>query len=214
MSYEVTLLVFGILLFLVGLVGKVKAKELEVGTSSKMARIILAIAGLVLVVLSFNPDIVKTVISPPQEQTGADTHTDQKNLDEKAEQARLAEEENRKAEQARLAEVERRKAEQARLAEERRRRIQLHGVYTIQQKSNRRYVDAHQDANDNSVVTRNWQNNDTQRWILTPLGNNTYTIQQKSNRQYVDAHQDANDNSVVTRNRQNNDTQRWIIKPL
>jgi hypothetical protein len=156
MSYEVTLLVFGILLFLVGLVGKVKAKELEVGTSSKTARIIIAIAGLVLVVLSFNPDIVKTVITSPQEQMGADTHADQKNLDEEAERARLAEE-------------ERRKAEQARLVEERRRRAQLQGVYTIQQKSNRRYVDAHEGTNDNSVVTRDWQNNDTQRWIIKPL---------------------------------------------
>ena len=57
MSYEVTLLVFGILLLLVGLVGKVKAKEIEVGTSSRIVRIVLALLGIVLVVLSFNPDI-------------------------------------------------------------------------------------------------------------------------------------------------------------
>ncbi len=90
----------------------------------------------------------------------------------------------------------------------------LQGTYTIQQKSNRRYLDAHEGSNDNSVVTRNRQNNDTQRWIINPLGHNTYTIQQKSNRQYMDAHEGSNDNSVVTRNKQNNDTQRWIINPL
>jgi len=90
----------------------------------------------------------------------------------------------------------------------------LRGTYTIQQKSNRRYMDAHEGSNDNSVVTRGRQNNDTQRWILTPLGKNTYTIQQKSNRRYMDAHEGSNDNSVVTRGRQNNDTQRWIIRPL
>ena len=91
---------------------------------------------------------------------------------------------------------------------------QLRGVYTIQQKSNSRYMDAHEGSNDNSVVTRDRQNNDTQRWILTPLGNNVYTIQQKSNSRYMDAHEGSNDNSVVTRDKQNNDTQRWILTPL
>ena len=91
---------------------------------------------------------------------------------------------------------------------------QLRGVYTIQQKSNSRYMDAHEGSNDSSVVTRDRQNNDTQRWILTPLGNNVYTIQQKSNSRYMDAHEGSNDNSVVTRDRQNNDTQRWILTPL
>jgi hypothetical protein len=90
----------------------------------------------------------------------------------------------------------------------------LQGTYTIQQRSTGRYLDAHEGSNDNSVVTRNRQNNTTQAWILTPLGQNTYTIQQKSNRRYMDAHEGSNDNSVVTRNRQNNNTQRWIIKPL
>jgi len=93
-------------------------------------------------------------------------------------------------------------------------RTQLRGIYTIQQKSNGRYADAHEDRNDNSMVTRDRQNNDTQRWVLTPLGNDTYTIQQKSNGRYVDAHEDVNDNSMVTRTRQNNDTQRWILTPL
>ena len=88
---------------------------------------------------------------------------------------------------------------------------QLSGEYTIRQKSNGNELDAYQGQNDNNVVTRNLQNNATQTWIFTSLGNDVYTIQQKSSRMYLDAHQDRNDNSVVTRNNQNNNTQRWIV---
>ncbi len=88
------------------------------------------------------------------------------------------------------------------------------GTYTIQQKSNGRYMDAHEGSDDNSVVTRNRQNDSTQLWVITSLGKSTYTIQQKSNRRYMDAHEGSNDSSVVTRNKQNNNTQRWLIKPL
>jgi uncharacterized membrane protein YuzA (DUF378 family) len=79
-----------------------------------------------------------------------------------AEQARLAEERRRiEAEEARLA----KEAEEARVAEER-----LSGAYTIRQKSNGRYVDAHQTSkNDYRLVTRPAQNNDTQRWLINPL---------------------------------------------
>jgi hypothetical protein len=88
----------------------------------------------------------------------------------------------------------------------------LNGTYTIQQKSNGRYLDAHEGSNDNSAVTRNRQFNATQAWIVKPLGGNVYTIQQKSNGRYLDAHTGSNDFSAVTRNNQNNNTQRWIIK--
>ena len=90
----------------------------------------------------------------------------------------------------------------------------LQGTYTIQQKSNGRYMDAHEGSHDNAVVTRNKQNNDTQRWVLTSVGNNIYTIQQKSNGRYMDAHEGSHDNAVVTRNKQNNNSQRWIVTPL
>ena len=88
------------------------------------------------------------------------------------------------------------------------------GVYTIRQSSNGRYVDAHEAANnDFSLVTRPRQNNNTQRWIFTPVGNNVYTIRQRSSDRYVDAHEAAsNDFSLVTRPRQNNDTQRWLLE--
>lgn len=86
------------------------------------------------------------------------------------------------------------------------------GNYTIQQKSNDRFLDAHESsANDFSVVTRTAQNNNTQRWRLTPVGT-LYTIQQVSNGRFLDAHtSSANDFSVVTRSAQNNDTQRWVL---
>jgi hypothetical protein len=92
-------------------------------------------------------------------------------------------------------------------------KVMQQGIYTIQQRSNNRFMDAHESSSkDFSVVTRNAQNNDTQRWILTPVGE-VYTIQQKSNSRFMDAHE-SGDHSVVTRNMQNNDTQRWVLMPL
>ena len=44
--------------------------------------------------------------------------------------------------------------------------------------------------NDYKAVTRDSQNNDSQRWILTDLGSGTFNIQQKINGRYVDAHED------------------------
>jgi len=87
----------------------------------------------------------------------------------------------------------------------------VHGEFTLQQQSNGRYMDAHEGREDNSVVTRDRQDNDTQVWILRPVGTNTYTLQQKSSGLYLDAHEGSNDNSVVTRDRQNNLTQRWTL---
>ena len=86
------------------------------------------------------------------------------------------------------------------------------GNYTIQQKSNGRFMDAHtSSAKDFSVVTRPAQNNNTQRWNLTPVGT-VYTIQQKSNGRFMDAHTSSTkDFSVVTRTAQNNDSQRWVV---
>ncbi len=92
----------------------------------------------------------------------------------------------------------------------------LQGVYTIQQKSNGRYVDAYEVTNqDYGLVTRPAQNNDSQQWILTHLGNDTYTIQQKSNGRFMDAHEVTNqDYRLVTRPAQNNNSQQWILTHL
>jgi hypothetical protein len=91
---------------------------------------------------------------------------------------------------------------------------QLRGKYSLQQKSNGRFLDAHEGSNDNSVVTRDRQTSTSQVWIFTPVGTNRYRIQQMSSRRYMDAHEDSNDNSVVTRDTQKNNTQQWIIKPF
>jgi len=89
-------------------------------------------------------------------------------------------------------------------------------IVTIQQKSTMRYLDAHESAgSDFRLVTRPKQNNRSQQWEITALGNDTYTLQQKSNGRYIDAHEYAKkDFSLVTRPAQHNNTQRWIIKGL
>ena len=60
-----------------------------------------------------------------------------------------------------------------------------------------RFLDAHEiSQKDFNVVTRAFQNNNTQQWRLTNVGGNVHTIQQVR---------------VVTRPQQNNDTQRWRL---
>ena len=91
----------------------------------------------------------------------------------------------------------------------------LYGLFTIRQKSSGRFLDAYESTgNDFNVVTRTAQNNDTQRWTITPVGT-VFTMQQKSNGRFVDAHEsESNDFNVVTRTAQNNDTQRWVLREV
>jgi hypothetical protein len=90
---------------------------------------------------------------------------------------------------------------------------ELSGVYTVQQQSSNRYLDAHQlDERDWAVVTRPRQDNPTQKWIFSRVSDTVYTIQQQSNGRFLDAHDTVNkDYAVVTRAAQNNATQRWIV---
>ena len=90
----------------------------------------------------------------------------------------------------------------------------LRGIFRIQQKSNNRYLDAYQTGSkDYSAVTRTSQNNDTQRWILSPVGK-VFQMMQKSSSRFMDAHESsAKDFSAVTRTFQDNDTQRWVFVP-
>jgi Ricin-type beta-trefoil lectin domain len=92
----------------------------------------------------------------------------------------------------------------------------LSGVYTIQQQSTRRYLDAHDTSDkDFAVVTRPRQDNTTQRWMFRSVGNRIYTIQQQSTTRHLDAHDTQDkDFAVVTRPRQDNTTQRWIVTAL
>ena len=52
MEYPVILLSLGVILLLVGLVGKVKAQQLEVGTNNKVIRIIVGCLGTIFIILS------------------------------------------------------------------------------------------------------------------------------------------------------------------
>ena len=76
-----------------------------------------------------------------------------------------------------------------------------------------RFLDAHEiQQRDFNVVTRPFQNNNTQHWRLTPVGGNVYTIVQVSSGRFLDAHEIQGLNfRVVTRPQQNNDTQRWRL---
>jgi hypothetical protein len=95
------------------------------------------------------------------------------------------------------------------------RRLLAPGTYTIRQKSNSRFLDAHEvAANDFRLVTRTAQNNDTQRWDLASVGA-VYAIRQKSSGRCVDAHDSAaNDFRLVTRLAQDDATQRWVVMPV
>jgi hypothetical protein len=87
------------------------------------------------------------------------------------------------------------------------------GTYTIRQESSGRFLDAHTSSNDFSIVTRTRQDNDTQRWILQPVGA-VFTIRQKQTGRFLDAHESgSNDFSAVTRTAQDNDSQRWVVLP-
>ncbi len=93
------------------------------------------------------------------------------------------------------------------------------GTYTIQHKSNGRYLDAHETSSkDYGVVTRPKQNNDTQKWFIMNDAerSNVYRILQISSLRYLDAYHNkpGKDFKVVTRPEQDNNTQKWIITKL
>lgn len=99
------------------------------------------------------------------------------------------------------------------------------GIYTIQQKSSVRFVDAQVNRNDFALYTRALQDFGAREheffngpgWILTLERDGSYTIQQKSTGRFVDAHEIGGDKdfAVVTRPRQTFDeTQNWILTPL
>jgi hypothetical protein len=72
----IILLIFGILLLLVGLVGKVKAQQLEIGTSNKVVRSIIGSIGFILSSLSILLIIFPNILQPnPQPQPTANQTT-------------------------------------------------------------------------------------------------------------------------------------------
>lgn len=78
--------------------------------------------------------------------------------------------------------------------------VPIETICTIQQLSNRRYVDAYKSENhDFALVTRETKNSDDQKWLFRTRGADLFTIQQWSSRRYMDAHEIAGkDFAVVT----------------
>lgn len=74
---DATLLTLGILLMLVGLIGQVKAKELEVGTKNPVVRVILLIIGVGFVYLALSKDYLpgfgEATQVPPTSSAGEPT---------------------------------------------------------------------------------------------------------------------------------------------
>lgn len=91
----------------------------------------------------------------------------------------------------------------------------LDRIVTIQQGNGLRMVDAWDDGtHDWTVVTRNHQNNDSQKWQMTQVSGNIYTFKQLSSGRYLDAHEtDAPgyDWRMVTRPQQSNQSQQWLL---
>lgn len=75
------------------------------------------------------------------------------------------------------------------------------------------YLDAYEDShNDYGAAMRLAQDNDSQTWILTKIGDNEYTIQQKETMRYLDAYPSSwHDYRVATREEQGDDSQKWVI---
>lgn len=88
-------------------------------------------------------------------------------------------------------------------------------IVTIQQGNGLRMIDAWDDGtHDWSVVTRNHQNNDSQKWQMTEVGGNIYTFKQLSSGRYLDAHETGATGyewRMVTRPQQNNASQQWLL---
>lgn len=92
-------------------------------------------------------------------------------------------------------------------------------IYTIQQNSSKRFLDAWDDgSNDWNVVTRPAQNNPSQQWLVTfdDSGAAMATIMQMSTGRFLDAHEiEPKDFHAVTRPRQTFDrTQIWQVNSV
>ena len=92
-------------------------------------------------------------------------------------------------------------------------------IYTIQQNSSKRFLDAWDDgSSDWNVVTRPAQNNPSQQWLVTfdDSGAAMATIMQMSTGRFLDAHEiEPKDFHSVTRPRQTFDkTQIWQVNSV
>lgn len=90
------------------------------------------------------------------------------------------------------------------------------GLYTIQQQSTQRFINAYTTSNkDFSAYTDTLKIADEQMWYIDYISKDTYTIRQQGGEQYLNAHTDqGHDFNVVTRPKQKNNSQKWIIKKI
>ena len=92
------------------------------------------------------------------------------------------------------------------------------GVVTVRQASTGRLLDAHEgESKDFRLVTRPAQGNETQRWLLAPVGT-VYVIRHKSSGRFLDAYESGfegdDDFRLVTRDPSPDDaSQHWIVIP-
>merc|ERR1712190_63293 len=92
--------------------------------------------------------------------------------------------------------------------------VEVHaGTYTVQHKTDRRYLDSYEDSW--LVVPRQRRLSETQQWRIKPLGNRLYTIQQTSTNRFLDLYRYDDGNLLaVTRPEALNSYQEWIITPI
>ena len=64
MDLKTTLLTLGVILILVGLIGQVKAKEIEVGTKNPLARLVLGLIGFAFVGVALSDSIIPYIFPP------------------------------------------------------------------------------------------------------------------------------------------------------
>lgn len=80
MEFSIALLTFGVILLLVGIAGKIQAKELSVGTDSAISRVVIGIVGAVLIAMALSQQGINwqtfTGDKQPSEKTD---HDDDKN---------------------------------------------------------------------------------------------------------------------------------------
>lgn len=92
--------------------------------------------------------------------------------------------------------------------------FRLAGLLVRLKRGDSSFLDAYDDADGRNydAVTRDWQRDTTQNWLLVPNGDG-FRIRHAVNGRYLDAHETADqDYRAVTRERQENRSQIWLLK--
>ena len=197
MSYEVALLSFGVILLLLGLIGRVKAKEIDVGTSSAVARVIVAVIGLALIVVSFDPG---GAVSKIASQLGKGEEGVEKPAGEAAVGPTPMSAPTPAAAPAPTPVQADREPFVGSLA----------GEYRIQVEATKLYL--HEDGHgDRLLSTRHQPNDDFTRFILEKQADGSYRIRVKANNRYLHV-DEGSDKLVSTRYQPDDDFTRFAFE--